>query len=80
MKLSKKNVFDLHLKKRNPFGISVPCIYIENSELLFEKNRMALNWEKYDIEFRNNDATNRNQISFGFMQTNVQSYGYIIFT
>ena len=44
------NVFDLHLKKMNPFGIHEPCIKIENNELLFEKYRMSLNWEKYEIE------------------------------
>ena len=47
---SKRNVFDLHLKKMNPFGIPVPCIKITRSELLFEQYRMALNQEKYDIE------------------------------
>ena len=29
---------------------------------------MALNWEKYDIRVRNDDAINCNQIFFDFMQ------------
>ena len=29
---------------------------------------MALNWEKCDIEVRNDDAIKRNQMLFGFMQ------------
>ena len=55
-KWSKRNLFDLHLKKMNPFDIRVPCIKIANSELLFEKYRMALNLDKYDIEVQNDDA------------------------
>ena len=34
-KLSKTNVYDLHLKNMNPFDIGVPCINIAGSELLF---------------------------------------------
>ena len=34
----------------NPFDISKPCIKIAKSEVLFEKYRMALNREKYEIE------------------------------
>ena len=49
-KWNKGNVFDLHLKKINPFDIRVPCINIATSELLFEQYRMALNLEKYEIE------------------------------
>ena len=52
----------------NPFDIGVPCIKITKSELLFEKYRMALNWDKYDIEFLNDDAIKHNQILFDFMQ------------
>ena len=59
-KLSKKNVFDLHLKKMNPFDICEPCIIISKRELLFEQYRMALNWDKYDIEVQNDDAIKRN--------------------
>ena len=36
-------------KKMYPFDIGKPCINISNSELLFEQNRMAFNWGKYDI-------------------------------
>ena len=52
-KWSKTNVFDLQLKKTNPFDIHVPCINIAKSELLFEHYKMALNQEKNDIEVRN---------------------------
>ena len=59
-KLSKTNVYDLNIKKKNPFDIGKPCIKISKSELSFEQYRMALNWDKYDIEVRDNDAINRN--------------------
>ena len=36
--------------------------------MLFEQYRMAHNWEKYDIEIRDDDAIKRNQIFFDFMQ------------
>ena len=52
----------------NPFDISVICINIAKSELLFEKYRMDLNQEKYDIDVRNDDAIKHNQIWFDFMQ------------
>ena len=52
----------------NPFDISKPCIKIAKSGLLFEKYRMSLNRDKYDIEVRNDDAINCNQIFFDFMK------------
>ena len=64
----KINVFDLHLKKMNPFDICVPCIKVEKIELLFEQYRMDLNRDKYDIEFRNDDVIKNNQTFFDFMQ------------
>ena len=51
----------------NPFDIRVPCIKIANSELLFEKCRMALNLDKYDIEVQNDYAMKRNQILYDFI-------------
>ena len=66
-KMSKKNVYDLHLKQMNPFEIGKPCIIIAEKELLFEQYRMALKWDKYDIEVQNDDAIKRNQIFFDFM-------------
>ena len=33
---------------------------------------MALNWDKYNIEVRNDDAIKRNQIFFDFMQQNLK--------
>ena len=52
----------------NPFYISKTCIKIANSEVLFEKYRMALNWDKYDIEVRDDDTIKRNRIFLDFMQ------------
>ena len=49
------------------FDIRVPCIKIARSELLFKQYKMSLNWEKYDIEVRNDDAIKRDQILFDFM-------------
>ena len=65
--LSKTNVYDLHLKKKS-FDIGVTYINISRSEVLFEQYRMALNWDKYDIEVQNDDAIKRNQTLFDFMQ------------
>ena len=59
-KLSKKNLYELHLKKMNPFDIGKPCIMIAKSEVLFEQYRMALKRDKYDIEVRYDDAIKRN--------------------
>ena len=67
-KWSKKNVYDLHQKKTNPFDICVPCINIAKSEVLFEQYIMALNQEKDDTEVQNDDAMKPNQIFFDFMQ------------
>ena len=49
-KFGKKNVFNLHLKKTNPFGIHKTCIKIERSKLSFEEYIMALNQYKYYTE------------------------------
>ena len=48
----------------NTFRIYETYNKIEKSKLLFEQYKMALNWEKYDIEVRNDDAINCNQICF----------------
>ena len=60
LKLSKKNVYDLHLKKMNPFEIGKPCIIIARRELLFEQYRMDLKRDKYDIEVHNDGGMKRN--------------------
>ena len=52
----------------NPFDIGVPCIKIAVSEKVFEHYRMALNWDKYDIEVQNYYAIKCNQIFFDLMQ------------
>ena len=67
-KLSKTNVYELHLKKMNPFEIGKKCNIIARRELSFEQYRMAFKQEKYDIEVKNDDAIKRNRIFFDFMQ------------
>ena len=67
-KLSKKNVYDLHLLKMNQFEIGKTCIILARRELLFEQYIMALKRVKYDIEVQNDDAIKRDQIFFYFMQ------------
>ena len=52
----------------NPFDIGVPYINMARSQVLFEKYRMALNWDKYEIKVRNDEAIKRNRIFFDFMQ------------
>ena len=67
-KLIKKNVYDLHLKKTNPFEIGKTCITIAGKERLFKPYRMSLHRDKYDIKIQNDDAIKRNQIFFDFIQ------------
>ena len=50
------------LRDNNPTGIDQPCIKIANSEVLFEKYRMALKRDKDAIEFK------------GMMQSSVTDY------
>ena len=49
-KCSKRNVFELHPQRMNPFGIHEPCIKISKSEVLFEQYIIDINRGKYDIE------------------------------
>ena len=67
-KLSKTNVYELHLKKILAFEIGKPCIKIARSEVLFEQYRMDIKRDKCEIEVRNDYAIKRNQIFFDFMQ------------
>ena len=67
-KLSKKNVYDFHLLKMNPFEIGKPCIIISRIQLFFEKYRMDIKRDKYDIGVQNDDAINCNLIFFDFVQ------------
>ena len=48
-------------------GIDQPCIKIANSEVLFEKYRMALKRDRYAIEIQRDDAIKRNRLLFDFM-------------
>ena len=75
-KLSKTNVYELHLKK-NPLDIGKPCINITRSEVLFEQYIMDLKQDKYDTEIRDDDALKCNR--FCFHATNVQFSGWIIY-
>ena len=66
-KWNKNNVYHIHLRENNPIGIDQPCIKIANSEVLFEKYRMALKRDKDAIEIQKDDAIKRNRIFFDFM-------------
>ena len=66
-KWNKKNWYHILLCDNNPIGINQSCIKIVNSELLFEKYRMALKRDKNAIEIQNDDAIKRNRIFFCFM-------------
>ena len=66
-KWNKNNVYHINLQKNNPIGIDQPCIKVANSEVLFEKYRMALKRNKDAIEIQKYDAIKRNRIFFDFM-------------
>ena len=66
-KYNKKNRYHILLRDNNPIGIDQPCIKIVNSELLFEKYRMALNQDKDTIDIQKDDAIKRDRIFFDFM-------------
>ena len=57
-KLNKNNEYDKHLRDINPIGINKLCIKIAKSELLFEKDRMALKRDKDAIKIQKDDAIN----------------------
>ena len=61
-KWNNNNVYHINIRDNNPIGIYQPCIKIANSEVLFEKYRMALKRDKYAIEIQKDDAIKRNQI------------------
>ena len=67
LKWNKKNVYHILLRDNNPIGTDQPRIKIANSELLFEKYRMALKRDKDAIEIQGNDVIKRNQLFFEFM-------------
>ena len=67
-KLSKTDIYYLHLSKMNTFDISKPGIKIEKSELFFEQYRMAHNRDKYNNEVQDNRAIKHNRLFFHFMQ------------
>ena len=66
-KWNKNNVYDIHLRENKPIGIDQPCIKIENSEVYFEKHRIALKRDKDSIEIQKDYAIKRNRIFFDYM-------------
>ena len=46
--------------QKNISEIAKPCIIVPGRDLLFEQYRMALKWDKYDIEVQNDYAIKRN--------------------
>ena len=66
-KWNKNNVNDKNVRKINPIGIDKTCINIVKSELLFEKNRMALKRDEDAFEIQKDDAIKCNRIFFDFM-------------
>ena len=60
-KWNKKIEYHILLHDNNKIGIDQPFIKIANSELLFEKYRMALKRDKDTIEIQKDDAIERFQ-------------------
>ena len=63
-KWNKNNLYHIHLRKINTIGIDQTCINIANSEVLFEKCRMAFKRDKDAIEIKKDVAIKRNRIFF----------------
>ena len=55
-KWTKNDRSHILLKKMNPLGIDRPCLEIASNELLFEKYRIALTWDKDEIYIDGDDA------------------------
>ena len=51
----------------NPLGIDQPCLTIANNEVLFEKYRIALKRDKYEIDIDGDDVIDSNRLFFDFM-------------
>ena len=49
-KWNKKDQYHIILRDMNSLGINQPCLTIANNEVLFEKYRIALKREKYEID------------------------------
>ena len=49
-KWTKKDQFHIILRDVNPLGINQPCLTIANNEVLFEKYRTDLKWDKDAID------------------------------
>ena len=61
-KWNRNNVYGIPLRENNPIGIDQPFINIANSEVLFEKYRIALKQDKDAIEIQKDDAIKRNRL------------------
>ena len=66
-KRNKKNRYHILLCNNNPILIDQPCIKITNSEVLFEKYRMALKRDKDANEIQKDDVIKCTQFFFDFM-------------
>ena len=66
-KLTNKDWFHIILKKMNPLGIDRPCLNIASNELLFEKYRIALKWDKDAIDIDGDDVIDSHRLVFDFM-------------
>ena len=64
---NKNYIFHIILSDMNPLGIKQPCIMIAKNEVLFEQYRIALKWDKDEIDIEGEDAINRNRLFFDFM-------------
>ena len=51
----------------NPQGINRPCQKIAKYEMLFEKYRISLKWDKDEIDIDGNDAFDSYRLFFDFM-------------
>ena len=59
-------IYHILLRDNNPIVIDQPCIKIAESELLFERYRMALKRDKDAIEIQKDNAIKRNRLYFDF--------------
>ena len=66
-KCTNKDRFNIILNNINPLGIDQPCLTIANNELMFEKYRIALKRDKYEIDIDGDDAIDSNRLVFDFI-------------
>ena len=76
-KFCRRNLYDLHLEAMNPFGVSESCAAIKTDPSLFEKYRVALTRDRYDIDLREDDAIERYKNFFYFVNRSFKHLGYL---